>query len=178
MKKILYTIILGFVAITFTACSNNNATNTSNNEVQQRAIYSVDRLYINDELQNDLPSDIPADFIGSQLTFVGELQGGSVLIQVGDTVITASTNPSEDHPSFADGIWHHHLYAGSTQQGSPRINFMELLPHLGIDDNPEATDNTQSSYQRGNLHYIVADNEYRLRFTIGGNVHDLMFVPN
>jgi len=136
-----------------------------------RATYMLDRLYV-DEQEVDWSG---TDFAGSTLMFIGEEAGGNVLIFVGEAEpIVATINPSREHPSFESGIWHHHLYAGVT--GGPRINFMEALPHLNIDDNEEATDNTQSIYQRGNLHYVVETGEFRLRLTIGGQVHDLLFM--
>ncbi|MCL1949951.1 MAG: hypothetical protein FWF59_09495 [Turicibacter sp.] len=141
------------------------------NELAARATLELSRVYINEEAVD--PAD--TDYEGATLTFVGEEQGGNVLFQIGGETAQASINPSREHPSFESGYWHHHLYAASTAAGSERINFMELFPGLGIDDNPEATDNTQSSYQRGNLHYVVADGEFRLRFTIDGVTHDLLF---
>lgn len=140
--------------------------------IEARAIFELDRVYL-DEQEVDISE---TNYAGSKLTFVGEENGGNVLIRVGDTDIQASINPSREHPSYEEGYWHHHLYSGPTAAGSPRINFMELLPHLGIDDNDEATDdNTQSVYQRGNLHYVVETGEFRLRFTIDGVIHELMF---
>jgi len=167
MKKILLTsAILVSVAFMLTACGANNPI-----PVEARAIFELDRLYLDGH-----PVEISDDYTDSALTFVGEESGGNVIIRVGENNVQASINPSREHPSYEDGYWHHHLYAGTTAAGSPRINFIELLPSLGIDDNPEATDNTQSSYQRGNLHYIVATSEFRLRFTIDGITHDLIFV--
>ena len=137
-----------------------------------RATYMLNRLYIDGE---EVEETWMTEFGGSSLMFIGEEAGGNVLIFVGEAeAITATINPSREHPSFADGEWHHHLYAGVA--GGARINFMELLPHLNIDDNADATDNTQSIYQRGNLHYIVETGEFRLRLTIDGAVHELFFV--
>ncbi len=141
------------------------------NRVEARANFELDRVYVDEQLVEISETN----YVGSRLIFVGEENGGNVMIRVGETDIQASINPSRQHPSFEAGYWHHHLYAGVTEAGSPRINFQELLPELRIDDNPEATDNTQSSYQRGNLHYVVETGEFRLRFTIDGAVHDLMF---
>ena len=167
MKKLLSTCA---IALLLTACANTTTTNQPE-PITPRAVFEIDRLYI-DGAQ---ASKAGTAYEGASLTFVGEEQGGNVLIFLGDTTVHASINPSREHPSFADGYWHHHLYAGATAQGSPRINFQNELAFLSIDDNPEATDNTQSSYQRGNLHYIVDTGEYRLRFTIDGVFHDLIF---
>jgi len=166
LKFIIFTIIVS-ATFAFTACADSGPT-----PVQPRAIFELDRVYVDGQEVEVLETP----YEGSRLTFVGEENGGNVIIRVGENDIQASINPSREHPSFADGAWHHHLYAGPTVSGSPRINFMELLPSLGIDDNPEATDNTQSSYQRGNLHYIVDTGEFRLRFAIGGIIHDIIFV--
>jgi len=167
MKKL--TMILGTALLfVLAACGNEQG----GQEVEARATFELDRVLV-DEVEVAV-AETP--FAGSALTFVGEEQGGNVLIQVGDTLIQASINPSREHPSFESGEWHHHLYAGSTESGSQRISFLELLPDLGIDVNPEATDNTQSAYQHGNLHYIVETGEYRLRFTIDGEVNELFFV--
>ena len=163
----MFTILIATVAMV--ACDNNNEPQA----IEPRAVFELDRLVLDESEEIHHGHDTP--FEHATLTFVGELQGGNVLIQIGDIVIQASTNPSEEHPSFESGYWHHHLYAGPTESGSPRINFMELFPHLGIDDNPEANDNTQSAYQRGNLHYVVETGEYRLRLIISDVVHDLMF---
>ena len=153
-------------AMVLAACGGSNPV-----PVEARATFELDRVYW-DGQQVDTSE---TDYAGSRLIFIGEERGGNVIIRVGETNVQASINPSRDHPSYADGYWHHHLYAGVTAAGSPRINLMELLPALGIDDNPAASDNTQSSYQRGNLHYIVATGEFRLRLTMDGVVHDLMF---
>lgn len=149
------------------------ATEDTSNAVDARAIFELDRVYLDGE-EVEISE---TDFDGSRLTFIGEEQGGTVVIRIGETDIIAYINPSREHPSYAEGYWHHHLYAASTETGSPRISFMELLPELDIDDHEEAgEDNTQSVYQRGNLHYVVATGEYRLRLTIDGVVHELMFV--
>ena len=147
-------------------------------EAEVRAIYDLDRLVVTlDGSSEVIHHGHGTPFDHATLTFVGEEQGGNVLIHIGDTVVHASINPSREHPSYAEGYWHHHLYAGSTQPGSPRINFQALLPELGIDDHPEATDDrTQSAYQHGNLHYVVETGEFRLRFSIDQEIHDLMFV--
>ena len=165
MKKFLLLVSMVFTFV-LTACSEGEPT-----AITPRAIFELDRVYL-DEQQVELAETL---YEGSRLTFIGEENGGNVIIRVGETDIQASINPSREHPSFELGYWHHHLYSGSTSPGSQRINFQNLLPELAIDDNDEATDNTQSSYQRGNLHYIVESGEYRLRFTIDGIVHDLMF---
>jgi len=171
MKKRFLTFTMATVLILITsilaACGANTPT-----PVDARAVFELDRVYL-DEQQADISE---TGYAGSALTFIGEESGGNVIIRVGDTNVQASINPSREHPSYEAGYWHHHLYAGPTAAGSPRINFIELLPYLGIDDNPEAADNTQSSYQRGNLHYIVETGEFRLRFTIDGIIHDLIFV--
>ena len=167
MKKVLMTFAMIITVVALVACGEDEPS-----AVEPRAIFELDRVYLGEELIEISETA----YEGSRLTFVGEEQGGNVLISVGTTDIQASINPSREHPSFESGYWHHHLYAGSTTSGSPRINFQDLLPELGIDDNPDATDdNTQSAYQRGNLHYIVATGEFRLRFTIDGVIHDLMF---
>ena len=165
MKKFLSLFSL-FTVFMLTACGGGEPT-----AVVPRAIFEIDRVYL-DEQEVELAE---TNYEDSRLTFIGEEAGGNVIIRVGETNIQASINPSREHPSFESGYWHHHLYSGSTAAGSQRINFQELLPELGIDDNEEATDNTQSSYQRGNLHYIVETGEFRLRFTINGVIHDLMF---
>ncbi|MCL2752865.1 MAG: hypothetical protein FWE44_01795 [Defluviitaleaceae bacterium] len=156
--------MLGGVIFALTACGGNNS-----EPVDARATYEINRLYMDGQ-----QVDILENYAGSRLTFVGEENGGNVIIRIGTVDVQASINPSREHPSFADGFWHHHLYAGVTASGSPRINLAEALPALGIDDN-QATDNTQSNYQRGNLHYIVETGEFRLRLTIDGIVHDLIF---
>ena len=138
-----------------------------------RAVYHLDRVVLDEGQTIEHGHGTPFDH--ARLTFVGEEQGGNVVIQIGDTNIIASINPSREHPSFESGYWHHHLYAGPTASGSPRISFLEWLPEIGIDENPEATDNTQSAYQHGNLHYVVETGEFRLRFTIDGVITDLMF---
>ncbi|MCL1934832.1 MAG: hypothetical protein FWF57_00400 [Defluviitaleaceae bacterium] len=166
MKSLFLLAFLLFLV----ACGNTPQAN-SPQTVEPRAVFSLDRVYIADVLVN-----IPSEYEGSRLTFVGPEAGGNVLIQIGEETIQASINPSREHPSFESGYWHHHLYAGNTEAGSRRISFLELLPNLNIDVNPDATDNTQSSYQHGNLHYVVETGEYRLRFTINGEVHDLFFV--
>lgn len=170
MKKILKIIaILTPLILILSACNSSEP-----QTVEARAIFELDRLVIDENEEVHHGHNTP--FEHAKLTFVGEEQGGNVLIQIGETIIQASINPSREHPSFESGYWHHHLYAGPTEAGSPRINFQALLPEIGIDDNPEATeDNTQSSYQRGNLHYVVETGEFRLRFTIDGIIHDLMF---
>lgn len=140
--------------------------------IEPRAMFEIDRVYVDGEQV----SIVDTNYENSSLIFLGEEQGGTVMIQVGENLISASINPSREHPSFETGEWHHHLYAGSSAQGSPRINFYESFTNLGIDANPEATDNTQSASQHGNLHYIVDNNEFRLRFTIDGVFHELMFV--
>lgn len=136
--------------------------------VEPRATFELDRVYA-DGVMNF------SDHMPVNIRFIGPENGGTVLMAFGDQTIQAGINPSRDHPSFEAGYWHHHLYAGSTATGSPRINFMELLPDFGIDDNPDATDNTQSSYQRGNLHYVVETGEFRLRLTRNGVVWDYFF---
>jgi len=171
MKKLLIMfVIMGIAVVSLAACDNNNEPQA----VEARAIFELDRVVLDES--EEIYHGHGTSFEHAKLTFVGEEQGGNVLIQIGDIIIQASINPSREHPSFESGYWHHHLYAGSTESGSPRINFYELLAHLGIDDNPEADDNTQSTYQRGNLHYIVETGEYRLRLTIDGVIHDLMFI--
>lgn len=166
MKKLLSALIFISMAIMLTACNSNTPA-----PVEARSVFALDRVYLGGE-QADVTE---TNYAGSILTFVGEESGGNVIIRVGEENVQASINPSRDHPSYEDGYWHHHLYAGATAAGSPRISFRELLPNLGIDANPEATDNTQSSYQGGNLHYIVETGEFRLRFTIDSIVHDLIF---
>jgi len=170
MKKTLLTLaVIALFPFILMACGNDDR-----EEVEARATFELDRVVIDEDESIHHGHGTP--FEHARLTFVGEEQGGNVLILIGEIGIQASINPSREHPSFESGYWHHHLYAGSTESGSPRINFMALLPDLGIDDNEEATDdNTQSAYQRGNLHYIVETGEFRLRFTIDGVVHDLMF---
>jgi len=184
MKKALLTLTTLAVSIfVLMACNNDEETRTTEPiteateaaepTIDARAIFELDRIYADGE--KVMISE--TNFEGSRLTFIGEEQGGTVIIRVGETDIIAYINPSTDHPSHAEGYWHHHLYLASTEAGSPRINFMELLPELGIDDNEEAgDDNTQSVYQRGNLHYVVETGEYRLRLTIDGIMHELMFV--
>jgi hypothetical protein len=167
MKKLLAVLAVLFVS-TLVAC---NDAEEASNKVEARATYELARVYV-DEVEVAMED---TEFSGSKLTFVGPEAGGNVLIQVGDTLITASINPSREHPSFEEGVWHHHLYAGSTESGSVRINFRELLPALNIDENPEANDNTQSISQHGNLHFMVEEEEFRLRFTINGEVHELFF---
>ena len=166
MKRFLLAFSI-IAMLVLTACGGNSSEPT---EVEARAIFELDRVYL-DEQEVDISE---TNYMGSRLTFIGEENGGNVIIRVGENDVQASINPSREHPSFESGYWHHHLYSGSTEPGSSRINFRELLPSLGIDDNDE-TDNTQSSYQKGNLHYVVETGEYRLRFTIDGVVHDLMF---
>lgn len=160
----LLTKITVFIVF-LTACSQTTP-------IEPRSIFQLDRVYIN-EYQVDISE---TNYLGSTLTFVGPENGGNILIKIGETVAQASINPSREHPSFQAGYWHHHLYSLSTAQGSPRINFIELFPELGIDDIENSIDNTQSSYQRGNLHYIVASEEFRLRFIIEGEIHDLIFI--
>lgn len=200
MKKFLLFLIVGAITVGLVACNTDTSDEPAGegnleiaipdieildnddeyeeidepagDEVEAREIYELDRVYVG----GDLVNIDETDYAGASIRFVGELAGGTVIINVAGTNVIAGTNPSVDHPSFADGYWHHHLYAGSTEAGSERINFQELLPQLEIDDNPEATDNTQSTYQRGNLHHVVETGEYRLRFTINGQIHDLMFV--
>lgn len=167
MKKILFSLTIATVAMFgLTACNGYE-----DEPVEARATFELDRVYINEQ-ETEISQ---TRYTGSTLTFVGPENGGNVLIRIDETLVQASINPSREHPSFEEGYWHHHLYAGSTETGSERINFKELLPNLGIDEVPDATDNTQSAYQRGNLHYIVETGEFRLRFTIDGNVHDLIF---
>jgi hypothetical protein len=150
----------------FTACGTRGPV-----PVEPRAVFELAHIIANDGYADAAALGLE----GSRLIFVGEESGGNVIIRLGDTNVQAAINPDRGHPSFASGYWHHHLYAGATAAGSPRINFMALLPHLNIDDNPGATDNTQSVYQRGNLHYIVESGLFRLRLTMGGTVHDLIF---
>jgi len=166
MKKFLLLLSLVVVALTLIACNGQ-----ADEAVQARAVFELARVYLDEQAVEVSQTS----YSGSSLTFVGEENGGNVIIRVGDVDVFASINPSREHPSFESGYWHHHLYAGATAAGSPRINFQELLPDLGIDDNAEADDNTQSAYQHGNLHYIVATEEFRLRFVIDGVVHDLLF---
>ena len=170
MKKLLGLLsITTILILVLTACTEDEP-----QAVEARAVFELDRLILDEN--EEIYHGHGTPFSHAKLTFVGEEQGGNVLIQIGDTVIGASINPSREHPSFESGYWHHHLYAGSTESGSPRINFQTLLPELGIDDNPDATDdNTQSAYQRGNLHYIVETGEFRLRLMIDGIIHDLIF---
>jgi len=170
MKKILIMFVMMIAVIAIVACDHNNEPEA----VEPRAVFELDVLVLDETEEIHHGHGTP--FEHATLRFVGEEQGGNVLIQIGDTVIQASINPSREHPSFESGYWHHHLYAGSTEAGSPRINFQALLPELGIDEPEEtADDNTQSTYQRGNLHYIVETGEFRLRLTIDGVLHDLMF---
>lgn len=169
MKKLLSALALVFFAFALSACGGNDP-----EPVEARATYQLDRLYF-DGAEAGIAG---TPYQGSQLTFIGEEVGGTVIIRVGETNVTAYINPSRSHPSFEQGYWHHHLYNGPTAAGSPRINFVDELPNLNIDVNPEATDNTQSSYQHGNLHYIVETGEFRLRFTVDGITHDLIFVRN
>lgn len=165
MKKIMFLITL-LSAAALAACGNAEATST-----EARAVFEISGVY-----QDEQPIELAeTDFEESTLTFVGPENGGNVLIRVGEATIQASINPSREHPSFETGYWHHHLYEGPTETGSPRINFLELLPELDIDENEDAVDNTQSAYQRGNLHYLVETGQYRLRFTINGVVTDLIF---
>ena len=167
MKKVLFMLSLVVAIIVLVACGSEEPA-----EVSPRTVFELDRVYLDEEEV----AVSETNYTGSSLTFVGEESGGNVIIRVGETDVQASINPSRSHPSFEAGYWHHHLYSGSTEPGSPRINFQALLPDLGIDDNEEVTDdNTQSVYQRGNLHYVVETGEFRLRFTIDGVVHDLMF---
>jgi len=166
MKKLLAIIaILGAGMFVLAAC------NSEPEAVEPRAVYEIARLYIDGESVNIAETA----YANSRLTFIGEESGGNVIIRLGEAELQASINPSREHPSFEQGYWHHHLYAGATAAGSPRINFVSAFPELGIDDNPEATDNTQSAYQRGNLHYVIDMGEFRLRFTIDEAVHDLFF---
>jgi len=166
MKKMLLILTFVSAALMLTACNSNSPI-----PIEPRVHFELDRVYLDEQL-TDI-SETP--YAGSTITFVGEESGGNILFRIGEERLQASINPSRDHPSYDDGYWHHHLYAGATAAGSPRINFRELLPSLGIDDNPDATDNTQSSYQRGNLHYIVDTGKFRLRFTIDSITHDLIF---
>ena len=165
-------IFLGFVTI-FLGIFVLAACGQGGQAVEARAIFEVDRMY----LDGQLATVAGTDFAGATLTFVGEEAGGNVIIRIGGGEVQATINPSREHPSFADGVWHHHLYAASSVAGSPRINFMRAFPSLNIDDNG-ADDNSQSAYQRGNLHYITATGEFRLRFTINGVITDLIFVEN
>ncbi|MCL2235300.1 MAG: hypothetical protein FWB98_02535 [Defluviitaleaceae bacterium] len=167
MKKFLLTFVILMALFTFAACGNDEPT-----PVEARAVYTLDRLYLDEEHADLSP------FEGARLTFIGEEAGGTVIIHTGDDHVVAYINPNRSHPSFESGYWHHHLYAGATAPGSPRINFRTALAGLGIDANPDATDNTQSSYQHGNLHYIVETGEFRLRFTADSIIHDLIFVQN
>lgn len=163
--KLSVVTALAAAAFALSACGSGGPT-----AVEARALYELDRVYV-----DNIPVNVSETaYSGSGLTFVGEERGGNVIIRVGETAVQASINPSREHPSFDEGYWHHHLYAGVTAEGSPRINFREHLTSLGIDEN-DADDNTQSSYQRGNLHYVVDAGEFRLRFTIDGAVHDLLF---
>ena len=165
MKKLLGLLsIFTVLVLVLTACGEDDP-------AEARAIFDLDRVY----LDGQEVSISDTNYGGSRLTFIGEEAGGNVIIRVGEVDIQASINPSRQHSSFDTGYWHHHLYSGSTASGSPRINFMELLPDLGIDDIEEAAENNQSAYQRGNLHYIVETGEFRLRLRIDGVVHDLIF---
>ena len=165
MKKIMM-IVTAAMGLLLLACGGQDS-----GTVEPRAVFNIDRLYL-DEVETSLDG---TPFEGAQLTFVGEEQGGNVIISIGGAQAQASINPSREHPSFESGYWHHHLYAGNTAAGSPRINFMELFPDLGIDDLEDPGTPDQSSYQRGNLHYVVETGEFRLRLTIGGVIHDLLF---
>ena len=165
-KTVLFTLAVVSLFL-FAACNRAKPT-----AIEARAIFELSRVYI-DEQQVNISE---TNYAGSALTFVGPESGGNVLLRIGEDTVQASINPSRDHPSFEAGYWHLHLYSGVTAEGSPRINLRELLPNLGIDDSEDAIDNTQSLYQRGNLHYIVATGEYRLRFIIDGFIHDLIFV--
>ncbi|MCL2854424.1 MAG: hypothetical protein FWE21_02245 [Defluviitaleaceae bacterium] len=167
MKKVFLAAIVSICALfAFAACGSDDPA-----PVEARAIFELDRLYFDGE-ETEIAG---TPYQNSRITFIGEEAGGNAIIRIGQTDVQASINPSRNHPSFADGYWHHHLYSGATAPGSPRINFMNALPSLNIDDNG-ADDNTQSAYQRGNLHYIVETGEFRLRFTVGGIVHDMFFV--
>ena len=165
MKKHIISIFVLFIVLfLLVACGQSTM------EAEIRAVYTLDRVHINGLRVGE------GNYVDSRLTFIGEERGGTVIIRVGGTEVQASINPSRVHPSFEQGYWHHHLYAGTSEAGSPRISFLSAFPDLGIDINPEATNNTQSNYQHGNLHYVVATGEYRLRFSINGAVHDLIFV--
>jgi len=163
MKKIA---LLGIVLFIFVACGGGEA-----ERVEARAVYELVLVHVAAEPVNIADTV----YMGSQLTFVGEEAGGAIIIRLGENELQAFINPSREHPSFAVGYWHHHLYAGATTPGSPRINFAATFGHLGIDDDPEATDNSQSTYQRGNLHYITETGEFRLRLMIDAVTHDLFF---
>ena len=164
------TILVGFLFV-LGGCSDSTVTL---NPVPD-SIFILDRVYIDGV---GVDADETA-FATSTLQFLNNESADTVLIRIGEntTSFIARINPSREHPSFEQGYWHHHLYSGATTPGSPRINFMELLPELGIDDNPDATDNTQSLYQRGNLHYVVATGEFRLMLRINGELNELFFVP-
>jgi len=168
MKKVLIVLIIGLVVLV--GCSNG--VNNAPEPVTARAIFELNRVYVDGVAVTDV-NETPYAY--ANLAFFGAEAGGTVIINVAGETITAGINPSREHPSFESGEWHHHLYAGSTATGSTRINFHELLPQVAIDNNSEATDNTQSSYQHGNLHYLVATGEYRLRFLVGGVFHELIF---
>jgi len=176
MKKLAnLVVVLGMMFLV--ACGNGNDSNTGSQTsgaqaVEPRAVFALERVYVDGELDTALTQQ----YTPGSVTFFGEEQGGNVVITIDGYMISAGINPSRSHPSFESGEWHHHLYASNTQQGSPRISFYNAWSPLGIDHNPEATDNTQSAYQHGNLHYIVDTGEYRLRFTIGGELHELFFV--
>lgn len=165
MKRLFSVFVLVLLVFVLSACGGGPI------PIEARAIYQLDRLYF-DGTRVDVEG---TPYQNSVLTFIGEEAGGTVIVAVGGTHITAYINPSRNHPSFGQGYWHHHLYQGSTLAGSPRINFANHLPHINIDINPEATDNTQSLYQHGNLHYIVETGQFRLRFLVGGITHDLIF---
>ena len=169
IKIALHLSLLALAVFALTGCQNE----TADEGISARAVYELDRVVIDDTTIIHHGHGTPFDH--GTLTFVGEEQGGNVIFSFGGQNFTASINPSREHPSYADGYWHHHLYATTTTTGSPRINFKEAFPQFNIDENPEATDNTQSSYQHGNLHYVVETGEFRLRFLIDGEVVDLFF---
>ncbi|MCL2168624.1 MAG: hypothetical protein FWB74_01200 [Defluviitaleaceae bacterium] len=168
-KYISNFVFFAIFVFMFTGCGGGGA-----EAAEPRAVYVLDRVYV-----DEVPvTATETGFDGSRLTFVGAEAGGNVIIRVGEHDVHATINPSRSHPSFAEGIWHHHLYAGAVGPGTPRVSFLNALPGLGIDHNPNAIDNTQSIYQHGNLHYIVQTGEFRLRFPIGGVFHDLFFIKN
>ena len=166
MKKINIVFIITLINL-LSACGTSNEPET----VEALARYELAYVEI-----NEIVTETPDVFVGSTLTFIGEEAGGALMMMLGETTLTAYINPSRAHPSFEAGQWHHHLYAGVTAPGSPRINFRELLPHLNLDENIDATDNTQSSYQHGNLHYLVETGVFRLRFVMNGDSYDLFFI--
>ncbi|MCL2354059.1 MAG: hypothetical protein FWC69_05460 [Defluviitaleaceae bacterium] len=190
MKK--FKAILGLLALSsivfLTACGGNGDDdydyyddNGYGSYIDTR-YFTIDRVYVGDDNLLTTMTDLSdTHFADASLMFVGPEAGGAVNISLGGSSLLASINPSRSHPSFADGAWHHHLYASSTTSGSPRVNFNDAFSFLGTLGNEvqlDATDSTQSNFQRGNLHYIVNSGEFRLRIYIDGIRHDLMFVSS